>query len=442
MPALPTSGQGSLGAALLAKTIGNAGLNAATIGLNFVIAFLLSRFLGSSGYGAVAFGIALSTILTVPALLGLPALIVREIAASRVGGTPELARGVIRRSNQAVIVASLIVCAGAVVCFAVTGWPHAPFRAPAVIGLGCVPLVAIISVRQSAMQGFGQTVLGRVPEAIVYPVLVIAFVVTLRVALSSAFSSPWAMAAIVVAQAVAVVLGAVLMRRATPSDVRAAPHRYETRRWAFVAVPLLLMSGVGALNDQVGAVLLGSLSDAKAVGVFSVATRAAALIPFLLLAAIPTLMPSVAELHARHESERLQRLMTNAAKLVFYASLPIVIGVVVLAEPLMKLFGSSFSSGATSLRILALGQIVNIATGFPGMILMMMGESKRVTWSVSIGAVVNLALSLALIPGLGATGAAAAAAASIALTNVLLSATLWRSKRFWSPALAVPALPR
>ena len=103
-----------------------------------------------------------------------------------------------------------------------------------------------------------------------------------------------------------------------------------------------------------------------------------------------------------------------------------------------QLFGASFSSGETALRILALGQIVNIATGFPGMILIMVGESGRVTRSVAIGAIVNLALSLVLIPRFGASGAAAATAASIAITNILLSAVLWRSKKVWSPALNLP----
>jgi len=81
---------------------------------------------------------------------------------------------------------------------------------------------------------------------------------------------------------------------------------------------------------------------------------------------------------------------------------------------------------------------VNIATGLPGTILIMIGDSARVTRSVAVGAVANVALSLALIPSYGASGAAVAGATSIALTNVLLSSVAWRSRRIWTPALGVP----
>jgi O-antigen/teichoic acid export membrane protein len=150
-------------------------------------------------------------------------------------------------------------------------------------------------------------------------------------------------------------------------------------------------------------------------------------------------MPSITELNTRGETERLQALMTRAARLVFFASLPIVLAVTLLADPLLRLFGPDFSGGATPLRILALGQLVNIATGFPGTILIMVGDSGRVTRGVAIGAAVNIALNLALVPSHGATGAAIAGATSIALTNVLLAATLWRGRRIWSVALGSPA---
>jgi O-antigen/teichoic acid export membrane protein len=423
---------------LLAKTIGNAGLNAGTLALNFVIAVLLSRFLGAQGYGAVVYGVAWGTLLAVPVTLGLPPLAIREIAASKVAASPGSVRGFMRRANQGMLAASFVVCGAAAIAFALSGWPPQPLRVPTFIGLALAPLIGIVSLRQGAMQGFGRLVVGRVPETTIGPILVITMIVLLRLTLGQRFSPGWAIGASVAAYVLTWALGAVLLRRATPDDVRGARPIYATRRWALAALPLILMGGVSTANDQVGALVLGALSNARAVGVFSIATRAAALIPFLLLAAIPTLMPSVAELDARGEHEQLQRLMTHGARLVFYFSLPIVVGVVLLAHPLLQLFGASFTSGETALRILALGQIVNIATGFPGMILIMVGESGRVTRSAAIGAIVNLALSLVLIPRFGASGAAAATAASIAITNILLSAVLWRSKKVWSPALNLP----
>jgi O-antigen/teichoic acid export membrane protein len=426
------------GRTLVTKSAGNAVLNGATVVLNFVIALVLSHLIGADGYGAYAFGIAVAALLTVPALLGLPSLVVREIAASRVRRSWGAIRGLVRRANQAVSVASVLVCGGAALVFVLTGWPPPPLRDPTFLALPLVVLVALVSVRQCAMQGLGHVVSGRTPEAVVSPALAIVLIVVLDAALGERFSASWAVVGLVLAGAVALVLGVILLRRALFSEIRATQPSYATRTWAIAAGPLIQMSAISALNDQAGTVLLGALSDAQDVGIFSVVLRVSALIPFLLLATVPTLMPSFAELHAHRADDELQRLSSRAARLILYGSLPIVAGVLVLAEPVLRVFGSGFSGGATPLRILAVGQLVNIATGLPGTILIMVDEAGRVTRSVVVGAIANVALSIALIPPYGASGAAVATATSVALTNVLLAGALWRTRRIWSPPFGRP----
>jgi O-antigen/teichoic acid export membrane protein len=428
---------GPLGRMLLAKTFGNAGLNAATMLFNLVIVLILTNRLGATRYGAFAFACAFALLLVVPAVLGLPPLVTREIAAYRVRESWGAIRGVIRRTNQAVVGASTVVVAVTLIVFVATGWPHEPLRRPTMIALVLVPLVALTSLRQSAMQGFGRVVLGRTPEGLVAPALTIVLILALALELGHRFSAAWAVGAVVAAGSIAFALGAALFRRTAPSAVRRSRPEYATRAWAFATLPLVLMSGISAVNDQVGVVLVGALGGARHAGIFSVASRAAALIPFFLLAAVPTLMPSIAELHTRGESERLQRLMTHAARLVFFGSLPIVLAVIVFARPLLHVFGSDFGGGVTPLWILALGQVVNVSTGLPGTILIMIGDSSRVTRSVAVGAVTNVALGIALIPSFGATGAAIAGASSIALTNLMLATVLWKSRRISSLPIAL-----
>lgn len=86
---------------------------------------------------------------------------------------------------------------------------------------------------------------------------------------------------------------------------------------------------------------------------------------------------------------------------------------------------------------MCLGQLVNVATGFAATILLMVGESGQLTWAVGAGAAVNLALSAALIPSYGATGAAVATAASTATMNILMAYLLWRRQRIYSAVLWV-----
>lgn len=428
----------TLGRLLLAKGAGNFGLNLASLVAGFVIALLLSRTLGSSGYGAYAFAIALGTFLSIPVLLGLPTLVVREVASDRVRAQWGLIRGIIRWSNRVVLQLSVVVCGLAAIVFAATGWPSGSLRVPAFIGLAFVPLTGVASLRTAAMQGFAHVVLGRVPETLVMPFLTIAAVAGLDLALGDSFNASWAVSAALGALIVGVVVGIWLLRRSTPPEVRAARPEFAQRRWLVATLPIFVITGISTVNDQAGTLVLGAVSTPHEVGVFGVAYRIANLIPFLLLVAIPTLMPSIAELNASGETTRLQALMTRTARIVFYGSLPVAIVVLVAAGPLLELFGSDFSSGSTALRIMAAGQIVNVAVGVPGTILMMVHEAGRMTIGIGLGALANVGLTVALAPSLGATGAAVANCASVALTNVLLAAALWRSKRIWSPALALP----
>jgi O-antigen/teichoic acid export membrane protein len=432
---LLAAGGGSRARRLVAQTTGNAGLNGATLALQFVIALLLSRLLGPEGYGVYAFAIAWGLLLVMPASLGLFPLVVRELATYRVREDWSRARGLLRRSNQAVFVASLAVTGTAGAVFLVVDWPKPPLFEPTLVGLAIVPLLALVLLRQSAMQAFGVVVLARVPETLVVPLLMIALVLLLETTLSDGLSATSAVGAKVAAGACAGLLGAYLLRRTLPTEARRAEPVDETRAWLVGALPIFVATGISALNLQAATILTGSIAGPEEAGIFSVATRIAALLPFLLLAATPSLMPTIAELHERGQPEALQRLLIRGARLVFLGSLPVAIAAIVFAEPVLGLFGLEFEAGVTTLRIVCLGQLVNVATGFAATILLMIGESVLLTWAVTAGTAVNLVLSAVLIPAFGAEGAAVGTAASIATMNVLMTYLLWRRRRIYSAVL-------
>lgn len=431
----------SRGRTLVAQTTGTIGLNGATLALNFVLALLLSRLLGPDGYGAYAFAVSWALLLSVPAMLGLSSLVVREIATYRVRKDWSRARGLLRRANEAVLAASLAATLTTAAAFFVVGWPESPLLKPTLVGLALVPLLAVVAVRQSAMQGFGAVVLARVPEALVAPMLTIVLVLLLEAWLAGGLSGTSAVGGQVLAAAIAMLVGVYLLRRTLPEEIRHAERIDETRLWLVGAFPILIASGIQAVSVQAGTILTGSIAGPEEAGIYAVAVRIAVLLPFLLLAAMPSLMPTIAELHERGESDALQRLLTRAARLVFIGSLPIAIGAILFAGPLLALFGADFEGGVSVLRILCLGQVVALATGLAGTTLIMIGEAGLVTWAVAAGTAVNLALSGALIPGFGAEGAAVGTAVSVAFTNVLMVYLLWRRKRIDSAVLRLRRSP-
>jgi O-antigen/teichoic acid export membrane protein len=87
-------------------------------------------------------------------------------------------------------------------------------------------------------------------------------------------------------------------------------------------------------------------------------------------------------------------------------------------QGILRIFGgSNFAEGTTALRILAIGQGVNVSVGAAGFVLIMAG---RTGWDLAVyvtSVALDFILALLLVPKFGINGAAAAQAITIALSN-------------------------
>lgn len=424
----------ALGRGLVADTAGTVALNGSTIVLGFVSTLLLSRLLGVGGYGAYAFAFAWASVLAVPALLGLTPLVIRHVAAYRAREEWGPLRGILRRSNQAVAVsAASLVGLGAVLGWAAHRSEPELVR-PFWIGLLLVPVIALTALRQAAMQGLGRVVVGRLPETIVAPALFIALVGGAALATGS-LSPASAVALQVVATAFAFVFGAYLLRGTLPAASRLVPPAYHTGDWARSALPLFAMSAVTAVNAQVGTIFLGALAGPDEAGIYGVASRVAVLASFVALAATYPLMPAAARVHATHGRDELQQLVGRSGRVVAIVSIPLVVGLALLAEPCLRLFGGHFEQGANALRLMVLGEGVKVLLGFGGLALVMSGREGQLTKAVAVGSAATLVLNPVLIPFLGVEGAAVATTAGAALTAAVAAVLAWTRLGIFAPAV-------
>ncbi|MFN8233079.1 MAG: polysaccharide biosynthesis C-terminal domain-containing protein [Actinomycetota bacterium] len=100
------------------------------------------------------------------------------------------------------------------------------------------------------------------------------------------------------------------------------------------------------------------------------------------------------------------------------ATIPLLLLFAIAPEQVLHVFGSSYDAGAAWLRILLIGQIVNVSVGAAGFVLIMAG---RTGWDLTVYAasfVLDLAIALALVPALGPKGAAIAQTLTLVFSNV------------------------
>jgi O-antigen/teichoic acid export membrane protein len=120
--------------------------------------------------------------------------------------------------------------------------------------------------------------------------------------------------------------------------------------------------------------------------------------------------------HAQHAPERLARLYHKSMHYMGVVAMPMVVGIIVLAQPIMLLiFGPKFLPAVPVLQML----IVSLLFFFlsePCNRVMLVKDRQRMTLGfLFVGASTNVVLNLILIPKFGAVGAATARVCSASL---------------------------
>ena len=191
-------------------------------------------------------------------------------------------------------------------------------------------------------------------------------------------------------------------------------------------LPLWWVAVMGLGVQWAGQLVSGVYVPPEELAVLAVAQRTAMLTSFVLMAVNLVVAPKFAALYKQGKSEQLERIALKATKLMVLFALPIVGFMLIFPEWLMWLFGEQYKSGANLLRILAIGQFVNVMTGSVGYLLSMSGHERDLRNVVFISGPMAIVLALVLTPLYGITGAAVATAIALASQNLL---AVWMVKR-------------
>jgi O-antigen/teichoic acid export membrane protein len=413
--------------ARLARGAANAFLiNALGTGMAFLSQLLLARVLGVDGYGVYAYVIAWVTVLAPLAALGFQTGLLRFAAAYRERGEWALLRGVIRYAERRVLLAGVIT--GLALAAGVVGLGDrlAPELALSLlVGCGLVPLLAMLQVRSSIVRAFGGVVSALAPQLLVRHAILVVIIGIWGWVLSSAIAPHSAMAVTLLATLLALAVVSLAQRRLRPAGVARADVVYRADDWWRASAILLVMTGTQALLRRTDLLMLGWFADSTSVGVYAVASRVADLVAFALTAINTIFAPSIAALHARGDRSALQAMVTTTSWWATVAGLVIALPLFALAPFVLSIFGAEFTAGATALRILLAGQIVNAAAGSVSFMLTMTGHERQAAVVLGSAAAASVVLNTILIPMFGLEGAAVATTLSVTGWNLALAVLVW-----------------
>lgn len=160
--------------------------------------------------------------------------------------------------------------------------------------------------------------------------------------------------------------------------------------------------------DKYDEYLLAFFSVISNVTFYNISTKIVRIGKFMPFQLIPQVAPIAAELQARDEKEKIGRLFTDTSKYLTLISLPIFTYIFIFADVLINTWmGPGFEISAQLLRILAIGQLINMIFSAPGnSIIPNLGLPKYQMYEGLIFLSINLILSFLLIKFYGIIGAA------------------------------------
>jgi PST family polysaccharide transporter/lipopolysaccharide exporter len=236
-------------------------------------------------------------------------------------------------------------------------------------------------------------------------------------------------------QAVIMTIGAFLAleqaRRASNVPEPPAPEGEKALLPSMIGYCLPLYGANAAFlsGQNLPKLILAKVLDATQLGYFSFAFQTLSRIVELVYTIPTSLLPSLTQLVAREERDRLQDIFTQAFRIIQTIACVVAFGLFVFAPEIVRLVGSPlFEPAVPLLRVLALVPIVRTAQQPLTMLFQAMRRPGLVLTLAVLKVSTEIACYLVLLKPLGAMGACWAnlggAAVSFAAAMVLLSGVL------------------
>lgn len=392
------------------------GYGAGTL-LSVVSVPLMIRHLGIEDFGRYVTVLSLVTVVVGFTDAGLVTIALREYAARSGADRHEVMRDLL-----GIRVTLAFVAVGAAVLFAfVAGYPSVQVVGTAALGAAFV-LWSMQQLLAASLQGelrFGWVTAIELLRQGLFVALIVALVV-------GGGGLGLFFLAMIPATVIALAATAVLVRGIMPL----LPSFGLRRSWPLLRDTITYAAAV-ALNAayfRVGVVALSLLASERETGYFATAFRVMEVLIGVPLLVIGAAFPILARA-ARDDPARLDSATNRLVEVAIVMGVWLALGVLLAAEPIVfALAGDDADPSIALLRLLAVALVASFVSVACAYVLLSLHRHKPILLANAAALVVALALTLALIPPFGATGAAVAILVAEAVLMLGLLVALTRER--------------
>ena len=180
----------------------------------------------------------------------------------------------------------------------------------------------------------------------------------------------------------------------------------ELRIWRHLrpSLRIFVFNLVTSIYLNLNTVMLGFMRGDDAVGFYTAGNKLSHVVLSVVASLGVVLLPRCSNLIETGQMEAFSKVTSKSYRLVVGLSLPCIVGLIVLAIPVIRIFcGDEFLAAvpvlcwtAPIILFIGLSNVIGLQILYP------MGKESIVIWSTVGGAVLNFLLNLLLIPSLGA----------------------------------------
>lgn len=391
------------------------------LGFSLLTAIVLARVLGPEQYGVYSYVLAIVSILAIPAMFGLPSLIVRETAKAEVKQEWGKMRGLWFWANSITASLSLVI---AIIAALVLWLNHESFTEMQFLtfawGIAFIPLSALAALRGASLRGLRKVIQGQLPEQVLKPALFIFMLAVVGLTGFTQLTAESAMMLNALSAGMAFIFGAWLLFRVKPKQLSVAEREFERKAWMASVIPLAMVAGLDILVTETDIVMLGIFRTAEEVGIYRVAMQGGLLAAIGVSATSMIIAPYISKFAYSKDIISLEKLAKQSARLAFLIAFSATVVFAIFGEFLLSVvFGDAYLGAYWPLLFLAAGQTVHAGMGAGGVILNMNGYEKGTLIILAAAAACNVILNFIMIPMWGVVGAAIATLISVIFRKII-----------------------
>lgn len=397
-----------------------------SIFLSFISILVLARTLSVSNYGSYVFITTFLSLIGIFTSLGLPQIIVREIALSRGAQLPSNAYELLIFSYIIAILsgvlASLCLIASTIMSSFTSSVSYEVIlliRCAVII----LPLSGVIMINSSILVGYEKILVSQLIDPILRPIVIISFTLLTYMINGQVISLQMALSILCLSVFLTAFISFVLVNQHIDKPRLLVSISHNTTQymiWIKDGIHIALTQFMINLTTQIDILLLKWLASPSEVAIFHVGSRSAFVASFPYASLGTAVTPRLAHLYGQNNLSEIEHVARSSGRSALFGACVLTAGCVLFGPLYFRSLGPEFGPGYVVMIILLLGWIGLTMTGFATNVLFVLGFTSMPNKVIPFTLALAAGVAIVTIPKYGASGAAVAATLQMLVSSIAL----------------------